>query len=77
MQTGANDCPRLNKLYSDAFDKLKSMTDIKPKVVEDLTSIREKFPCNVYVYNLINVLVRNFCFSHTSMSTYPLHLKYI
>lgn len=42
----AADCPELFESYSKSMDKLKSMIDIKPKVVQDFAAIVEEFPCN-------------------------------
>lgn len=42
----ASDCPSHTSQLSEELDKLKTMIDIRPKVIEDFTTIREKFPCN-------------------------------
>lgn len=56
----AADCPNLTRLYSEIFDKLKSMIDIRSTVALDFTAIREKFPCNGYAYDFLNRFVSNF-----------------
>lgn len=33
------------------------MKDIKPKVAQDVTAIRDKFPCQQYVYDFMKQLV--------------------
>lgn len=60
IATVATDCPEVDKLYSDAFDKLKLRTEIKPNVVQDFTAIREKYPCNIFAYNLLIDVVSDF-----------------
>lgn len=42
----ASDCPSHTSQLSEELDKLKTMIDIRPKVIEDFTTIRETFPCN-------------------------------
>lgn len=36
-------------LASTAIDSFKKIKDINPKIIEDLTGIFEKFPCNKWV----------------------------
>lgn len=53
----ANDCPSADyQFVSEQLNKLKSMTDIKPKVTEDLTTILQKFPC----YDTVLTYLRHF-----------------
>lgn len=56
---GATDCPKLFQNYSDAVDKLKTAVDIKPKVIQDFNAIHEKFPCNRFIYDFLQVFVSN------------------
>lgn len=42
----ATECPRTFQRYSALYDTLKSMTGIKPTVLQHLATIRDKFPCN-------------------------------
>lgn len=44
-------------VVTSAEKTLKSMVDIKPKVLEDFMAIREKFPCNNYVLTYLPLFV--------------------
>ncbi|XP_037025178.1 uncharacterized protein LOC119066690 [Bradysia coprophila] len=50
----AKDCPDRDQMYTDLIDKLKLTIDLRTKVLEDITAIREKFPCNIMVRNGVN-----------------------
>lgn len=50
----AIDCPEISQSNTEAIDKLKSMIDIRPKVVQDFNTMYEKFPCG-YVKNIVSV----------------------
>lgn len=54
------DCPRIFQNYSDVIDKLKWISDVQPKVIEDATKIRDKFPCNEEVLEFLTHVVSNF-----------------
>lgn len=57
----ANDCPSDEyRIVSEKIDELKSVAGIKPKVVQDLTSIMEKFPCYNRVLEYLKRFVSNF-----------------
>lgn len=56
----ACDCPDFAERYSEAIAKLKSMIDIKPRVIEDSTNIRDKFPCNFEGLHFLERFVSDF-----------------
>lgn len=39
----------LEMLSSNAHNFLKSIVDVNPKVLQDLSNILEKFPCNYWI----------------------------
>lgn len=60
-----NDCPQRFEQHTEAFNKLKSMVDIKPKVIQDFATIHEKFPC-FYMSTLLlqRFVSENLIFDH-------------
>lgn len=60
------DCPDVGRKYSKAIDELKTMYHIKPKVVQDFTTIRHKFPCTEDVLYQLQRFVSHFSFGQTS-----------
>lgn len=60
-ETDADDCAQyMDSLkLSDVENTLKSMTDVKPKVLEDFRAIREKYPCNYHVLRKLALFVSN------------------
>lgn len=56
----AADCPHFSETYSEAIDGLKLVAYLRPKVIEDVIAIRDKFPCNDLVRNLVKEFVSNF-----------------
>lgn len=61
-KTDASDCSNKIQEYSKAMNVLATMVEIKPKVVQDFNTIRDKFPCNYEAYQLLAGSVANFCF---------------
>lgn len=62
FHAAADDCPNNLPAMSQIIDKLKLMVDLKPKVIEDATAIRDKFPCNDEVLTLLGRFVSDFDF---------------
>lgn len=59
----ANDCPSADHQFvSEQLAKLKSIANIKPKALEDLTTILQKFPCYDTVLEYLKHFVSNFLF---------------
>lgn len=58
-----NDCSTQNSNYvtlnSKTLDKMKLIIDLKPKVIEHLNAIIDKFPCNNIIAEFLNRLVGN------------------
>lgn len=56
---GPSECAKVLRQYSilEAEDILKSMVDIKPKVIKDFMAIRDKFPCNSQALKCLKSLV--------------------
>lgn len=74
MQTkaSASDCPENMQKYSEEINKLKTIIDLKPKVVEHFNIIRDKFPCNHDVREFLWRFVSNFCYKNIKFSVpYP------
>lgn len=70
MPLAAVDCPRNVQKYNSKIDKLKLMVDIRQKVIEDMISIRDKFPCS-FLSDQIEGFVSKFlifCFQKSSFS---------
>lgn len=66
----AADCPNITERYSKSIDKLKTMVDLKPRVIEDVISIRDKFACNDKAIKFIENFVSNCVYRFlTSQST--------
>ncbi|XP_037040224.1 uncharacterized protein LOC119077144 [Bradysia coprophila] len=57
---GPTECSDELRKYSipQAEDMLKSMIDIKPKVLQDFLAIREKFSCNFYALKCLQSFVK-------------------
>lgn len=53
------DCPDFAEVYSKAMDDLRLMVDIKPTVIEDVTIIRDKFPCIERILDFVKCFVSN------------------
>lgn len=47
-----------NKMFSELQEFLKNNTKINPKVIEDMTFVAEKFPCNAIIIPTIIHMVR-------------------
>lgn len=60
--TAAIDCPTEQWKYSRAVDGIRRLViDIKSEVVEDLSLIREKFPCSEIVADFLhNFVIQRF-----------------
>lgn len=57
----ATDCPKQYQEYSAMNDELKSMIEIKPDILRDVTIIIEKFSCNShYILVFLEDFVSNF-----------------
>lgn len=58
-----SECPKdFEYYYSKPSNTIKTMVDFKPKVVQDFTVIRDKFPCNRYVIDFLRQFVSEFGF---------------
>lgn len=57
-----NDCPDYTRVLLDKLDKLKSLTNIKPKVIQDFMAIHDKFPCQKLSFDFLNRFVSSFDF---------------
>lgn len=65
--TAAKDCPSdiasvpAQDLNPKTLERLKSLVDLKPAVVQDFNSIFERFPCHegvaIYMHLLVSELV--------------------
>lgn len=51
------DCAGELAPFSEVESTLKSLTGVKPKVVEDFMAIREKYPCHFDVQNKLKLFV--------------------
>lgn len=56
------DCPDHLESYSETIDKLKTVPFLNPKVIEDVTAIRDKFPCIEIIRSYMKDFVSNFEF---------------
>lgn len=62
FRAAAADCPDEFQRHSQSIHKLNEMIDIKSKVIEDATAIRDKFPCIDMAVLLLERFVSNFAF---------------
>lgn len=58
----AKDCDAESQKFSKTIDQLKSMIDIKKKVIQDYIAIRDKFPCHTEIHFDVSYLVCKFFF---------------
>lgn len=48
IKIASADCPTWTSEYSGKIDELKSMIDIRSKVIDDFNAIKENFPCSEF-----------------------------
>lgn len=58
----AADCPYFTEKYAKVIDELEWMVDLRPEVIEDVTAIRDAFPCNEDVITYLETYVSNIFF---------------
>lgn len=56
------DCPNFSKSYSEIFDRLKSINSLRPKVIEDVIAIHDKYPCLAAIHSYVETFVSKFDF---------------
>ena len=57
LKIAASDCPKNFRSYTQATDDLKSLIDIKSKILQDFTTIRANFPCSVMTVDFLRSFV--------------------